>query len=111
MTDPQPEALSIAALITQHRGGKTEIAITEELRELAAAVRHLGKKGKLILTVELNPVTDDGTNLAITIDSMSKAPRTAPPAAHMYVDDEGVLSRTPPGTMPMFPQTDSETTS
>ncbi|HZF92033.1 hypothetical protein [Streptomyces sp.] len=104
MTIHQPETetgtqpAEFAAFLVGHLNGRVHHALSEELHELLQAVSTHGKKGQLVIKVLVEPSKGhvEGDPLAISVESDLKAPKSTPPAAIYFVDDDGNPTRNDP---------------
>lgn len=98
-TEAQPA--EFAAFLVGHLNGRVHHALTEEMHELLQAVSTHGKKGQLVIKVLVEPSKGhvEGDPLAISVESDLKAPKSTPPAAIYFVDDDGNPTRNDPKQM------------
>ena len=87
-----------AAFFVQHLAGRANEEISDEFHTLLAAVNEHGKKGALTITVTVEPPKGhiDGAPVAISIDSVLKAPKASAPPSIYFVDDDGNATRNDP---------------
>ncbi|MEU6279773.1 hypothetical protein [Streptomyces sp. NPDC047028] len=97
-TEPQVQTAEFAAFLVGHLNGRIHTALSEELHELLQAVSTHGKKGSLVIKVLVEPSKGhvEGDPLAISVESDLKAPKSTPPAAIYFVDDDGNPTRNDP---------------
>lgn len=95
------EPAEFAAFLVQHLNGRVHTAVSEELHQLLNAVSTHGKKGSLVIKVLVEPSKGhvEGDPLAISIETDLKAPKSTPPAAIYFVDDDGNPTRNDPRQM------------
>ncbi|MFB7440202.1 hypothetical protein ACFC01_17895 [Streptomyces mirabilis] len=95
-TEAQPA--EFAAFFVQHSRGEAHEQASTEFHELLAAVQEHGKKGSLTLTVTVEPPKGgmDGAPVAISIDTVLKAPKASAPPSIYFVDDDGNATRNDP---------------
>ncbi|MGH3587672.1 MAG: hypothetical protein ACRDQ0_15260 [Pseudonocardia sp.] len=102
MTDQQPgpaeEPAEFAAFLVSHLNGRVHKTISGELHQLLQAVSAHGKKGALVIKVAVEPSKGhvEGDPLAISVETDLKAPKSTPPAAIYFVDDDGRPTRNDP---------------
>lgn len=101
-----------AAFLVQHLGGRSHEEISDELHKLLSAVNEHGKKGSLVITLTAEPPKGhiDGAPVAISIDSVLKAPKASTPPSLYFVDDDGNASRNDPRQTAAFDVRDLPTT-
>ncbi|MFH9403305.1 hypothetical protein ACH4JS_26670 [Streptomyces sp. NPDC017638] len=111
-TDPQTQPAEFAAFLVGHLNGRVHQALSEELHELLQAVATHGKKGQLVIKVAVEPSKGhvEGDPLAISVESDLKAPKSTPPAAIYFVDDDGNPTRNDPRQMQLDFRTAPTTT-
>lgn len=97
----ETEPAEFAAFLVSHLNGRVHRAVSEEMQQLLQAVSTHGKKGELVIKVLIEPSKGhvEGDPLAISLESVLKAPKSTPPAAIYFVDDDGRPSRTDPRQM------------
>lgn len=87
-------------LLRQHNRGAAVSVIEEKLREVVAAVRKLGKKGSLSISVVVLPADKNSAyedmQLAVNVTASNKVPEPSQPAKIYFPTDEGGLSRDHP---------------
>lgn len=106
------EPAEFAAFLIGHLDGRTHEEISTELHQLLDAVRTHGKKGSLVITVQVEPPSNgvDGGPLPIGIEYAAKAPRPSAPKAIYFLDDQGNPTRTDPRQMALDFRTAPTTT-
>ncbi|WP_055585514.1 hypothetical protein [Peterkaempfera griseoplana] len=94
----EPKPMPLAELLINHMKGRAHEVASTEFHQLVAAVTEHGKKGKLVVTFNVEPSKGhvDGDPLHIGIDSVLTAPKAAVPHAIYFVDGEGNPSREDP---------------
>ena len=109
-TTAQPA--EFAAFFVQHLSGRSHEEISQEFHKLLAAVNEHGKKGSLTITVTAEPPKGhiDGAPVAISVDSVLKAPKASTPPSLYFVDDDGNASRNDPRQLASFDVRDLPTT-
>jgi hypothetical protein len=109
-TDSKPS--EFAAFLVQHARGDAHEQVSTEFHELLAAVNEHGKKGSLVLTVTVEPPKGgmDGSPVAISIDTVLKAPKASAPPSIYFVDDDGNATRNDPRQTSAFDVRDLPTT-
>lgn len=112
VTEAQVQPAEFAAFFVQHLGGRANEEISDEFHQLLAAVNEHGKKGSLSITVTVEPPKGhiDGAPVAISIDSVLKAPKASAPPSIYFVDDDGNATRNDPRQTAAFDVRDLPTT-
>lgn len=82
--------------LRDQRGGETLEELSDKLNELVAAVQSTGKKGKLVLTVEVEPVKGTGGQVVVSDDVVCKKPELTRGATIFFATPENNLSRRDP---------------
>lgn len=72
-------------------GGEHSVSATNALATLVEAIKTYGGKGKLTLTIDAEPATDDREMLYITVNVDVKAPKAPARKAVLFVDDQSNL--------------------
>lgn len=91
-------------------GGRLHARLSEQLADLSAAVTETGKKGSLVLKIEVKPLPKaDQNTLVVTGSSGAKVPEPddASPTSVFFADDAGNLSRNDPRQMQLPLRVDS----
>jgi hypothetical protein len=111
-TETEAQPAEFAAFLVGHLNGRVHTALSEELHELLQAVATHGKKGALVIKVLVEPSKGhvEGDPLAISVESDLKAPKSTPPAAIYFVDDDGNPTRNDPRQMQLDFRTAPSTT-
>lgn len=106
------QAAEFAAFFVQHLAGRSNEEISDEFHQLLAAVNEHGRKGTLAITVTVEPPKGhmDGAPVAISIDSVLKAPKASAPPSIYFVDDHGNATRNDPRQVAAFDVRDLPTT-
>lgn len=109
-TEAQPA--EFAAFFVQHSRGEAHEQTSAEFHQLLAAVNEHGKKGSLVITVAVEPPKGgiDGAPVAISIDSVLKAPKASAPPSIYFVDGDGNATRNDPRQTAAFDVRDLPTT-
>lgn len=81
--------------LQEHRGGATHDEISEELRDLVAAVSDEGKGGKLTITISMKPM-GKGDGLEIGVDVKSAPPKQKPGVSIFFATPGNDLQRQDP---------------
>lgn len=112
MPSTENEASKFAAFLVQHSRGEAHEQISDEMHQLLAAVHEHGKKGSLVITLTVEPPKGamDGAPVAISIDSVLKAPKASAPPSIYFVDDHGNATRNDPRQTQAFDVRDLPTT-
>lgn len=96
---PAPENAHVkpfAAYLTATNSGKTHLALSEKLHDVAEAVLRTGKPGTITLTVKIDADDVDSRRLAITETVAAKLPVGTAKKSVFWADDDGNLVRTDP---------------
>jgi len=112
MSGTEAQPAEFAAFLVQHARGEAHEAISEEFHQLLAAVNEHGKKGSLTVTLTVEPPKGgmDGAPVAISIDSVLKAPKATAPPSIYFVDGNGNATRNDPRQTAAFDVRDLPTT-
>ena len=86
--------LPFVQLITEHRNGDTEKAVSAKLLELIGALRAFGGKGRL--TLDLNFSLTDYGMLEVKAEVKAKIPEEKLKPSAFYITPDGLLSRRDP---------------
>jgi hypothetical protein len=98
-----PQVKPLAATLQEIAAGTFHAKVSDELRQLTAAVTDTGKKGTLVVTLTVAPIKPGNTtNLVVTAQSALKAPAGDAPSAVFFSDQDGNLTREDPN-QPMLP--------
>lgn len=89
--------MAFARLITEHRGGDLELAASEKLRLIIAALREYGGKGELTVKLKLSLTPHGMIEIEPTITAKAPEPDLKPSV--FYLTENGELSRRDPGQM------------
>jgi hypothetical protein len=100
-----------AFFLTQHSRGEAHAQISGELRELLTAVQEHGRKGSLVIKVNVEPPKGhvDGQPLLVSVESELKAPRPIASPSMYFVDDDGRPTRNDPRQIAAFDVRDINT--
>jgi hypothetical protein len=91
-----------ASVLLEIGKGRLHARLSEQLAEICAAVTETGKKGQLVLKIEVKPLPKaDKNTLVVTGSSAAKAPESddASPTSVFFADDAGNLTRNDPRQM------------
>jgi hypothetical protein len=112
ITEPAYPVAEFAAFLVNHVDGNAHAVISEEMHRLLEAVGTHGKKGQLLIKVVVEPSKGHvvGDPLAISVESELKVPKSVPPAAIYWVDDQGNATRNDPRQMALDFRTAPATT-
>jgi hypothetical protein len=110
--ETEPQITEFAAFLVQHVGGRAHEEISEEMHQLLSAVNEHGKKGSLLIKVNVEPPKGhiDGAPVVISVDSELKAPKASAPPSLYFVDDDGNATRNDPRQISAFDVRDVQTT-
>jgi hypothetical protein len=79
------------------RHGATVASLTGELRDLVSAVRDTGRRGKLVLTIDVKPASTGDTTVLTLADTIKVTKPTAEKVETLfYADTKNVLQRNDP---------------
>lgn len=85
-----------AELLTTLDQGAAHAEASRALHDLVASVQAVGKGGTLTITVKVEPIKGNSTQIVVGAQVSAKPPKSSPAAAIFYVDDGGNLSRHDP---------------
>ncbi|MDT0306845.1 hypothetical protein RM780_07695 [Streptomyces sp. DSM 44917] len=99
--EDRAEPAEFAAFLVGHLNGRVHATISDEFSALLTAVSEHGRKGALVIKVNVEPSKGhvEGDPLAISVETALKAPKSVPPAAIYFVDDDGRPTRNDPRQM------------
>lgn len=81
--------------LQEHRGGATEDEISEQIRDLVAAVSDERKGGKITITVEVKPIgKSDG--FEVGVDIKASLPKVKPGVSIFFATPDNCLTRQDP---------------
>lgn len=103
ITEPEPTIVPFAAWLQDFQRGRLHDRLTDDLAKLVGAVRDLGKKGTLSLTIEVKPSEVHSTQMIVTTKTDLKEPRAGIAPVIFWADDDGNLLDHDPLNVP-FPQ-------
>lgn len=86
----------ITKVIGDYNEGKFADEVTEALHRLIGDCTATGKKGALVLKIELKPAKGATPALLLAMDYVDKSPDFDRPAEYMFVTDNGSLTRDNP---------------
>lgn len=100
MTDESTlEPRTLSEFLELHRGGALDIEAGAALAEVAAAVQALDKKGKVVITIAVNPMK---MGYAVEVSDTLKADVPEERGASIFfVDDEGLTRDDPQQSLPV----------
>lgn len=81
--------------LQEHRGGATQAEISDEIRDLVAAVTDEGKGGKITITIAIKPM-GKGDGLEIGVDVKSSPPKQKPGVSIFFATPANDLTRQDP---------------
>lgn len=91
-----------AATLQEIGGGKLAARLAAQLVDVTAAVKATGKKGSIVLKIEVAPLKKAAANtLVVSGSSVAKVPEgeDANPTSVFFADEAGNLSRNDPGQL------------
>lgn len=94
-----PERRPFAAFLQEARNGGLHDECSQALNDLVSACEDTGKKGTLVLTVEIRPMKKAQQTMVVTSRVATKAPKHDAPEAIFFVDANGNLVRDDPRQM------------
>ena len=109
MPDQEEAARDFAAVLLDIGGGRLHALASDQLAAVTAAVKETGKKGVVLLKVEVEPLKKaDAGVLTVTGTVVAKAPARDEdsPRSVFFADDDGNLSRNDP-RQPQLPFRDN----
>lgn len=111
MTAVPTEMRPFSEWITDHARGIVDDEMTAALAECTEIVSHLRKKGKVVLTVNIETVGEGGRTVMTTCLVDSKPPQPDPEGSIFYVGEGGTMHRADPfqGTLEDVRRVDPET--
>lgn len=86
----------ITKVLSDYNEGAFANDATDELHRLIADCAATGKKGALVIKIELKPAKSATPALLLSIDCTTKSPNFDTPAEYMFVTRDGGLSRDNP---------------
>jgi hypothetical protein len=98
----QDDPREFASVLLEIGKGTLHARLSEQLAEICAAVTETGKKGQLVLKIDVKPMPKADSNiLVVTGVSVAKAPESdeASPTSVFFADDAGNLTRNDPRQM------------
>ncbi|MFF4600130.1 hypothetical protein [Amycolatopsis sp. NPDC001319] len=95
-TTSTDEKMDFAVTLAQLGKGKTNQRLSDELRDVVAAVTKTGKAGKVTLTVNVKPQKSVPGAVIVTEASKATAPVFDQQGAIFYATDDGDLVRDDP---------------
>lgn len=78
------------------------------LANLVQEVSHIGKKGRLTITIDVAPFTGGGDTVALSGHASVKPPARDPHAGVFFFDEAGALTRNDPRMNTLFDAAESE---
>lgn len=95
MSEPNEE--DFCDVLRQLRHGGSVANLTKELRDLVSAVRETGRRGKLVLTIDVKPAsTGDATALTLADAVKVTYPTSEKVETLFFADVQNVLKRNDP---------------
>lgn len=97
--DPNPQAAMVRSFgeqLAEINGGAVADQAALELAELVKAVMASGRKGSLVLKVEVSPFKGNSRTVQVAASSTLKAPREDAHAGVFFTGDGGQLFRNDP---------------
>ncbi len=88
--------------IRDQQSGHTDDEITAALSTVVEAVNHLGKKGKVVVELQVDTAGSGGRNVEVAVKVTAKPPEPEPTPSIYFVGDSGTLHRSDPYQAPMF---------
>lgn len=87
---------SFIDFLREQRGGQTEEELADKLNELVKMVSSTGKKGKLTLTITVEPLKADSGQMVVSDDVTVKLPHHSRGGSVFYATPENNLTRKDP---------------
>lgn len=88
--------------IRDQQSGLTDDEVTSALASVVEAVQHLGKKGKVIVELQVEPAGSGGRSVEVAVKVTAKPPEPEPTPSIYFIGDSGTLHRDDPYQRPMF---------
>lgn len=88
--------------IRDQQSGLTDDEITAALATVVEAVQHLGKKGKVVVELQVEPAGSGGRNVEVAAKVTAKPPEPDPTPSIYFIGDHGSLHRDDPYQKRMF---------
>ncbi len=82
--------------LTDHAQGQADDEMTAAVAEVVQQVAHLGKKGKVTMTVNIEPVGSGGRTVATECKVVAAPPLPDPEGSIFYIGEGGSLHREDP---------------
>jgi hypothetical protein len=101
-------AQSITDIMSQIRGGYALNEAGKKLQELVSAVRATGKKGKVCLTIEVEPDKTDERIIKMKPSIQAKIPEKGFSEGIMFVGPDGRLTREDPAQLELLAERDRD---
>jgi len=101
-TTNKDDAPDFAATLAQLAKGKTNTQLSEQLREVVAAVAKTKKNGKLQITINVKPQKSVEGAVIVSAVSKANAPAFEQPASIFYATDDGNLVRDDPHQQSLY---------
>lgn len=99
----RPEPKELAALLVEHLNGRTHNELSLELHQLLEAVVAHGKKGSLVISINVDPTSaGEYTPVAISFESVVKAPKAKATSALFFIDGQGNPTQDNPSQPSLF---------
>lgn len=98
--EDDPLIRPFASFIRELAGGRTHAELGESLHLLVSRVTDTGKKGQLILMIEVGPMKGDPETLVVTDKIRTKLPEHDRKPAVFWADKDGNLTRDNPAMLP-----------
>lgn len=87
--------MSFIRFLQEHRGGATHDEISDQIRDLVAAVTDERKGGKITITMAIKPM-GKGDGLEISVESKAAPPKQSPGVSIFFATPENDLQRQDP---------------
>lgn len=102
----RPEPKELAAVLVEHLAGRTHHELSEDLHQLIEAVAAHGKKGSLVISINVVPTSaGEYSPMAISFESVLKAPKAMAESALFFLDHEGNPTQDNPAQPGLFART------
>ncbi|MFC1410361.1 hypothetical protein ACEZCY_13955 [Streptacidiphilus sp. N1-12] len=99
----RPEPRELASLLVEHLNGRTHAELSRELHQLLEAVTAHGKKGSLVIAINIDPTSaGEHTPVAISFESTVKAPKAKAASALFFIDSDGNPTQDNPSQPSLF---------
>jgi hypothetical protein len=96
-----------ADILSEVQKGVVADEAATRLAELVAAVKETGKKGRLTVTIQVEPFKGNDEIVKVSGAVDLRAPKAEAPTSIFYQDDDGNLTRNDPNQLPMITESEA----